>query len=43
MSIMTSTFVEQCYLGRLVDKRFKGMAVGVGSSTIIGKVHQVSS
>jgi DNA damage-inducible protein 1 len=40
MTIMTSTFVEQCHLARLIDKRFKGMAQGVGSSAILGRVHQ---
>lgn len=34
-------FANKCHIGNLVDKRFQGMAVGVGSSKIIGKVHQV--
>jgi hypothetical protein len=41
MTIMTSSFVQKCFLARLIDKRFKGMAVGVGSSPITGRVHQV--
>lgn len=41
MSIMTIDFAEKCYLTRLIDKRFAGMAVGVGSSKIIGRIHQV--
>lgn len=40
MTIMTHAFAEKCYLTRLIDKRFEGMAVGVGSSKIIGRVHQ---
>lgn len=40
MTIMTQSFAEKCGLMRLVDKRFQGMAVGVGSSKIIGRVHQ---
>ena len=34
-------FASKCHISHLVDKRFQGMAVGVGSSKIIGKVHQV--
>ncbi|GMH35267.1 hypothetical protein BSKO_03135 [Bryopsis sp. KO-2023] len=40
MTIMTQSSAEQYGLMRLVDKRFAGMAVGVGSSKIIGRVHQ---
>lgn len=39
-TIMTYTFAEQCYLTRLIDKRFAGVAVGVGQSRIIGRIHQ---
>lgn len=41
MTIMTEAFTSQCYLTRLIDKRFAGMAVGVGSSKIVGRIHQV--
>lgn len=41
MTIMTAPFAEKCHLTRLLDERFKGMAVGVGSSKILGKIHQV--
>lgn len=41
MSIMTADMAEKCFLTRLIDKRFQGMAVGVGSSKILGRVHQV--
>eukprot|EP00798_Chlamydomonas_sp_ICE-L_P014315 gene14315-20299_t len=40
MTIMTAQFAEACHLSRLIDKRFHGTAVGVGSSKIIGKIHQ---
>lgn len=39
MTIMTYDFAEKCYLTRLIDKRYQGMAVGVGSSKIIGRIH----
>lgn len=40
MTIMTEQFAEKIGLLRLVDKRFAGLAVGVGQSKIIGRVHQ---
>lgn len=40
MTIMTQTFAEKCSLTRLIDKRFAGIAHGVGQSRIIGRVHQ---
>jgi hypothetical protein len=40
MTIMTHDFAEKCYLTRLLDKRFAGLAVGVGSSRILGRIHQ---
>lgn len=43
MTIMTQDFTEKCYLTRLIDKRFAGIAMGVGSSKIIGKIHQVGA
>jgi len=39
MTIMTYVFAEKCGLAHLIDKRFQGMAVGVGSSKIIGRIH----
>ena len=39
MTIMTQTCAEKCNLMRLVDKRWAGMAVGVGQSKIIGRIH----
>ena len=42
MTIMTGACAEKCNLMRLVDKRFQGMAVGVGSSKILGRIHTCS-
>ena len=39
MTIMTQVFAEKCGLAHLIDKRFQGVAVGVGSSKIIGRIH----
>jgi DNA damage-inducible protein 1 len=38
---MSRSCAERCNLLRLMDDRFKGMAVGVGSATILGKIHMV--
>jgi len=40
MTIMSQDFAEKCSLTRLIDKRFSGMAFGVGQSRIVGQVHQ---
>lgn len=42
VTIMTVEFANKCGLMRLVDKRFQGVAMGVGESKIIGRVHQVN-
>jgi len=39
-TIMTQECASKCYLTRLLDMRFAGMAVGVGSSSILGKIHR---
>ena len=39
MSIMGKSTAEKCGLLRLMDTRFRGKAVGVGTGTILGKVH----
>ena len=39
MSIMSRACAEKCGILRLVDKRFSGIAKGVGQTKIIGKVH----
>lgn len=38
-TIMSQRCAERCGLLRLLDKRFAGMAVGVGKAVISGKVH----
>merc|ERR1712032_47809 len=39
MSIMSADMAESCELDGLIDERFAGMAVGVGTQKILGKVH----
>ena len=39
MSIMSQECAEKCGLIRLLDRRFQGIARGIGSGCIIGRVH----
>lgn len=38
-TIMTEKCVERCSLSRLIDNRFSGVAHGVGTTKIVGKIH----
>lgn len=41
VDLVTEACAKRCELSRLIDKRFSGMAKGVGMSRIIGRVHSV--
>ncbi|VUZ55208.1 unnamed protein product [Hymenolepis diminuta] len=40
ITLMSLECARRCNLERLIDKRFQGMAYGVGSQKIIGRIHQ---
>jgi len=41
-TIMSHVAAEKCGLSRLMDVRFAGTAVGVGTSRILGRIHSVN-
>eukprot|EP01128_Nolandella_sp_AFSM9_P006985 TRINITY_DN3713_c0_g1_i1.p1 TRINITY_DN3713_c0_g1~~TRINITY_DN3713_c0_g1_i1.p1 ORF type:complete len:433 (-),score=72.33 TRINITY_DN3713_c0_g1_i1:178-1476(-) len=39
MTIMSETYARKCNLLRLLDTRFRGVAAGVGTAKILGRIH----
>lgn len=40
-TIMSAACAERCHIMRLVDKRWQGVAMGVGVQPVIGRIHMV--
>ena len=41
--LVMATCAERCGLSGLIDKRFAGIAKGVGTGKIVGRIHMVQS
>ena len=39
-TIMSAACAEKCGLSKLIDSRFKGTAIGVGTAQILGRIHE---
>ncbi|GMM37313.1 Ddi1 protein [Saccharomycopsis crataegensis] len=41
-TILSQKMAEECGISRLIDRRFRGIAAGVGSGEIIGQIHSAT-
>ncbi|CAM9722303.1 unnamed protein product, partial [Phaeothamnion confervicola] len=42
VTVISAACAERCGLSEHIDRRFAGRAIGVGSATILGRIHDVS-
>ena len=42
MTVMSLQTAQRCKLGPLIDQRFRGVAAGVGTARLIGRVHMAT-